>query len=63
VTKRVEYKVTDPNKPSIGEKKFQMAINNANQINKLIQRGRKLLEIERMGSDLTTKYIISAATQ
>ncbi len=63
VTKRVEYKVIDPDKPAIGEKRFQMALNNARQINKYLERGRKLLEIERMGSDIKTRYNISAATR
>jgi hypothetical protein len=60
----VEYKVIDVNRPAVGEKKFQMALNNARQINRILQRGRKLLEIERMGSDIKTRYNISAvATQ
>ena len=62
VTKRVEYKVIDVNRPAVGEKKFQMALNNARQINRILQRGRKLLEIERMGSDIKTRYNISAVT-
>ena len=53
VTKRVEYKVIDVNRPAAGEKKFQMALSNARQINRILQRGRKLLEIERM--DMTSK--------
>ena len=60
VTKRVEYKVLD-SKANDGEKTLSMAIRNARQINRLIQRGRTKLEIERIGSDLNTVYNISTA--
>lgn len=58
VTKRVEYKVTDPNTDE-GEKTLSMAISNARRINRLLQRGKNMLEIERIGSGLDTIYNIS----
>lgn len=61
VTKRVEYKVIDPEKAADGEKTMSMAITNARRINRLLQRNRNLLEIERIGSGMETIYNISAA--
>ena len=60
VTKRVEYKVIDPNTDE-GEKTLSMAISNARRINRLLGRGKNTLEIERIGSGLDTIYNISAA--
>jgi hypothetical protein len=60
VTKRVEYKVTDPNTDE-GEKTLSMALRNARVISRLLQRGKNTLEIERIGSGLDTIYNISAA--
>lgn len=59
-TKRVEYKVVDP-ETNEGEKTLSMAIRFAKRINRLLQRERHLLEIERIGSGLDTEYNISAA--
>jgi hypothetical protein len=61
VTKRVEYQVVDPEKTTDGEKTMSMAITNARRINRLLQRGRHVLEIERIGSGMETIYNISAA--
>ena len=61
-TKRVEYKVTDPdNEDDEGEKTLSMAITFAKRINRYLRKGRNLLEIERIGSGLDTDYQISTA--
>lgn len=59
-TKRVNYKVTDLDRPDEGEKTLSMALNTANIINAKIERGKNTLEIQRIGSGKRTRYNISA---
>jgi hypothetical protein len=59
VTKRVEYKVIDKD-TNDGEKILSMAILNAKHISSLINRGRTLIEIQRVGLGKRTRYNISA---
>jgi hypothetical protein len=61
-TKRVEYKVIDPDSDDgEGEKILSMALGNAWRISKLMERGKNILEIERIGSGKRTQYNISPA--
>ena len=54
--KRVYYTVIDVNLVTEGEKWLPMSLTNATQINELLKKGFRLLEIRRNGIDRNTKY-------
>ena len=61
-TKRVCYKVVDPNLP-FDEKDFKIGFTHSKQLNALLKAGLNLIMVERIGSGLSTKYTFAPAIQ
>jgi hypothetical protein len=61
-TKRVMYKVIDPNDP-FNEKEFKIGFNHAKQLNALLKAGLYLIVVERNGTGLGTKYTFAPGEQ
>jgi hypothetical protein len=61
-SKRVQYTVLDPrmaadDSSNSQEKVFELAIRFAGQLNALLKKGMKLIEVERRGSGTATSYL------
>jgi len=55
-SKRVQYAVIDPKNPS-EEKTLELALRFSGQLNALLKKGLKLIEIQRQGVGTSTNYV------
>jgi hypothetical protein len=55
-TKKVQYTVIDPRNPS-EEKLLELALRYTGQLNALLKKGMKLVEVQRNGAGTSTSYV------
>jgi hypothetical protein len=55
-SKKVQYACIDPRSPS-EEKIFELALRYTGQLNALLRKGMKLIEVQRQGAGMSTNYV------